>query len=190
MSYTPRLITAGVSGNPYWESNKNIFYANGIYLPRSETYCFGRWWELADANRHFENKPHLALLDAYQWYNYAHDGYTRGNTPQLGAVACFDYNNHSVLKGAVAIVEELVSDPVLGDIAVCISGIVDEYDTTRFQTWYLDQHTNDIIDVYPYYYTDMTFQGFIYNPHTDGTLDPPLLFKPWLAKAIIDRRTG
>lgn len=188
MPYIPRFTTAGINGNPYWY-NKNPYYAIGEGLPRTECYAWGRFWECSDINKHFENRPHLGVLDAYQWYGNSIDGYTRNQTWELGAVACFDYVDHNVLKGAVAIVEEVVyGDPYYGDIIICMPGTSDPNVPGDLLQWILQLSNNDIIDVYPYNYSDMTFQGYIHNPITGGSLDPPINFKPWFAKTMLYKK--
>lgn len=189
MPYIPRLITAGIQGNPYWYSNRNIYYADGWQLPEMTNYCYGRWWECSDLNKHFENKPAFDIRAAYRWYAHTADGYQRSQTPQLGAIACFDYANHNIANGLLAVVEEITNDPVMGQVAICCNGRPDDDDQTRLQQWYIQLPTNEILDVYPYDWEDATFQGYIINPITGGSLDPPTIpFKPWMAKRILYRR--
>ena len=190
-AYIPRYTNNGVVNNPYWYS-RNPYYAIGEGLPRSECYCFGRWWENSDLNGHFQNRPRLGILDAYLWYNNVIDRYQRGQVPDLGAVACFNYNDHSVLKGAVATVEDIEYDSFFGDYVVhMISGsVMDPYQPSHYFKWWFLENDHTQGDMYPYDLEDFTFQGFIYNPITGGGQNPPRSFKPWMAKVLLNRRVN
>lgn len=82
--------------------------------------------------------------------------YKTGQTPELGAVACFLDNSGGA--GHVAIVEELKEN---GDIVTSNSA----YESTFF---YLD----NLLKSNNYNFSGNTFQGFIYNPFSDTPIPP------------------
>ena len=120
-------------------------------------YAWGRWLELLGTT------PKLSTGDAGQWYGHTSDGYKRGRTPQLGAIACY---GESGSWGHVAVVEAINSD---GSITCGQSGY-DNYMGVDFwtETWYPPNY----IDWGGGYY----FQGFIYCPSTAGIEDKLSLF--------------
>lgn len=153
--YNPRLSDAGMHGNPYWYS-RNPFYQAGYGLPNCTCYAWGRFWEIGDPNHQYINRPNLSTLNAEYWYG-ASDGYSRGQAPALGAVACWADGPFSG-DGHVAIVEQINSD---GSIVTSNSawGGSDFYTMTLQPPHYLPA---------PGY----VFQGFIYNPYSGGGPGP------------------
>ena len=153
VAFVPRLTRAGMLNNPYWYS-RNPFYLAGYGLPNCTCYAFGRWWEIADVNNDYSNYPALSTGNAEDWYGYTQDGYERGSTPRLGAVACWADGPFSG-DGHVAVVEEI--DPDTGVITCSNSAYGGEY-------FYLT-HLNppDYLPAAGY-----VFQGFIYNPYSGG----------------------
>jgi len=119
-------------------------------------YVWGRARELLGyASTKLSNKG-----DAGSWYNNKDDGYARGSTPQLGAIACWN--------GHVAIVEKIESN---GDIDTSDGNILYNGVYTYFQ--YLHRYKDNS------YRTSSTsggntFQGFIYilNSATSSTSSP------------------
>lgn len=148
VNFTPRLTDAGIRGNPYWYS-KNPFYLSGYGMPNCTCYAYGRFWEISDPNNIYENKPTLSLGDGGDWFSYTQDGYDRGQTPKLGAVACFSKNGGGA--GHVAIVEEIKDNL---DIVTSNSA----WGSTFFYLSNLSASNGYNTDSY-------TFQGFIYNPY-------------------------
>lgn len=146
--FTPRT-TAPTEDNAYYYAN-NPFYQSGYGLPNCTCYAFGRFWEITGGSR-----PTLSWGNAENWYNKA-DGYERGQTPKLGAVACWrkgEAGNASDGAGHVAIVEAINDD---GSIVTSDSG------WGASVIWWTSNRPNDGnwgADGY-------TFQGFIYNPKT------------------------
>lgn len=155
-AYAPRT-TAPSTSDKNW-----LHYTNGGYnycikisgsscLPNCVGYAWGRWRELL-------GKYHnLSRANAENWYGNTRDGYSRGQTPKLGAVICWRKGaagNASDGAGHVAIVERINSD---GSITTSNSN----YGGTRF---YMATYK------YPYNVgSSYTFQGFIYNPNNyDG----------------------
>jgi hypothetical protein len=101
-----------------------------------------------DPNKEYINRPTLSTSDAGRWYGYTQDGYERGQTPQLGAVVCFDKAGDS---GHVAIVEEILSN---GDIITSNSA----WGSTYFYMKTYEASNG-------YNFGSYRFQGFIYNPY-------------------------
>lgn len=150
--YNPRLTVSGIRGNPYWYS-RNPFYQAGYGLPNCTCYAWGRFWEIGDPNRVYENRPNLSTGDAEMWYGHTSDGYERGSEPALGAVLCFADGPYSG-AGHVCVVEEINED---GSI-VCSNSAWDGsyfYLTTLYPPHYLPA-------------SGYVFQGFIYNPFSGG----------------------
>lgn len=135
--------------------------SNGCVLPNCVGYAFGRFMAILGSY------PSLCTGNAGTWYGY-NDGYKRGQTPQLGAVACWSYPGGA---GHVAIVEKINPD---GSI-VCSES---NYPTNSF----LNRNPNFNFKYVPrlqypyftgvnesryapnYYSSAFHFQGFIYNP--------------------------
>lgn len=104
-SYTARL-TAPAKTNPYYYSNINVFYKFGYGMPNCTCYAYGRAYEILKA------EPKLCIYDANQWFDYNKDNgyYSYGQTPKLGAIACWKYKNYN--SGHVAVVEKITDDTV------------------------------------------------------------------------------
>lgn len=105
-------------------------------------YAWGRFMEILG------DTPKLSTADAGMWYGYSQDGYQRGQTPKLGAVACWSKPGAA---GHVAIVEEIHDD---GSITLGQSGYSSP---NRFFTGQGSPPN--------YYHSPYVFQGFIYNPN-------------------------
>ena len=161
VAFVPRLTDKGMRNNPYWYS-LNPFYLAGYGLPNCTCYAYGRAWELLDTARDYSNQPTLSTGNAEDWYGYTQDGYDRGQTPQLGAIACWADGPFSG-DGHVAVVEEI--DPDTGVITCSNSAYGGEY-------FYLTHLTPpDYLPAAGY-----VFQGFIYIPVAGGT--------PWWSSGI------
>ena len=125
----------------------------------------GRFWEIGDSNSTGENKPvDLPTSDGGTWWrdNQQSGAYESGQTPKLGAVICFSDNYGG--SGHVAIVEEIDAN---GNI-VCSNSA---WQGTFFFLTNISQSNN-------YNWSHYTFQGFIYNPHSDDPT-PPTKTKNW-----------
>lgn len=143
--FTPRTA-APDSTNAYYYAN-NPFYQSGYGLPNCTCYAWGRFYELSGTY------PALSLRDAENWYGTS-DGYSRGQTPKLGAVICWScgvVGDDSDGSGHVAIVEQINSD---GSIVTSNSA----YGGTLFYTQTLTKESGYTWNA------AYTFQGFIYNP--------------------------
>ena len=92
--------------NPYYYSNKNVFYKYGYGMPNCTCYAWGRAYEI------LKTEPKLCIYDAHLWYDYnKKNGYYKyGQTPKLGAIACYKYKNYD--SGHVAVVEKIIGDTV------------------------------------------------------------------------------
>lgn len=168
--YIPRLNTDGMQGNPYWYS-RNPFYLAGVGLPNCTCYAWGRFWENADINGDFSNRPNLSTGNAQDWFNY-NDGYQRGNIPELGAIACYAGGDFSGL-GHVCVIEEIHED----------------YCVTSNSAWngqYFYLVNIALNGAYPYGH--YRFQGFIYNPYSGGGGGWTHKIKPWLLKRELYNR--
>lgn len=123
MKYVPRL-TCPNSNNKYYISsqyspyvyNYNMFKIGG----NCTSYAYSRWAELLDKN------PKLCPNQAENWWRYK-DGYQRGQTPKLGAIAVWAKGNEYTYKdgsGHVAIVEEILynQDGSINEITFSESG--------------------------------------------------------------------
>lgn len=144
-TFTQRT-TAPDSSNSYYYS-ANPFYAAGYGLPNCTCYAWGRFYELSG------QRPTLSTRDAENWYGY-NDGYSRGQTPKLGAVICWRrgaVGDDSDGAGHVAVVEQINPD---GSIVTSNSA----YGSTLF---YMQTLTKESGYTWSSAYT---FQGFIYNP--------------------------
>ena len=162
--YIPRLTSRGIRGNPYYYS-RNPFYQAGYGMPNCTAYAWGRFWESADVDHNFSNRPTLSTGNAEDWFRHTSDGYERGTEPALGAVLCLADGPFSG-DGHVAIVEEIYQDGSINTSNSAYGGAYFYTDILRPPN-YLPQ-------------TGYRFQGFIYNPYWGGGLW--WRKKPWLWK--------
>lgn len=136
-----KRTTAPTKDNKYYYAN-NIFYKCGYGMPNCTAYAWGRLYELTNTY------PKLSTSNAENWYG-KNDGYKRGNTPKLGAIACWskgEVGNGNDGAGHVAVVEEILTD---GSIVTSNSG----YKSTNFYIKTIKP---------PYSLSGYKFQGFIY----------------------------
>ena len=116
-------------------------------MPNCTGYAWGRW-------RMLLGKYHnLSRGNASVWYGNTADGYQRGQTPKLAAVACWSGGS----DGA-------------GHV-----GIVEDTDSTGY--WMSNSAYNSYMFRYQhitnnFFQSGYTFQGFIYFPET--------LLMPWM----------
>ena len=79
--------TAPSATDKYWINyakgglNECILISGTSCLPNCTGYAWGRWYELLGT------KPKLSKRNAEMWF-VTNDGYKRGSTPKLGAIAC------------------------------------------------------------------------------------------------------
>lgn len=149
--YIPRL-TPPESTNKYYVSSTyspfvykyNIFKIGG----NCTSYGYSRWAELLGKD------PKLCPNQAENWWRYK-DGYERGQTPRLGAIAVWAKGSEYTSKdgnGHVAIVEEIFEN---GDFTASESGYASYiFKTTKYQAPNYPKNTS----------TGFKFLGFIYPP--------------------------
>lgn len=109
--YTPRLKAPSKSDKNWIHTSKGgknscILITGNSVLPNCVGYAWGRWLELLGKT------PKLSRANAEDWWAYK-DGYDRGQTPKLGAVAVWRKGKVGVNSdgaGHVAIVENIASD--------------------------------------------------------------------------------
>lgn len=104
-SYTPRL-SAPAATNPYYYSDKNVFYKYGWGMPNCTCYAWGRAYEIT------KKEPDLCVYSAYLWYDYniEYGIYPYGSEPKLGAIACWVYTSGDC--GHVAVVEKIENNQI------------------------------------------------------------------------------
>lgn len=140
--FVPRL-TAPKSNNKYYYSDLNKYERFGYGMPNCTAYAWGRAYEIMGY------EPDLSLNDADTWwdYNKENKSYPYGQTPKLGAVACWNYTTGG---GHVAVVEKIED----GEITFSNSA----YGGKTFYLTYADVGaSNGGIDYYTW-----DFQGYIY----------------------------
>ena len=120
--------------------------AYGSVLPNDVGYAWGRFMEVLGS------PPTLTTGNANNWFKNTADGYQRGKTPKLGAVACW-FN--PIGAGHVAVVERIDED---GSILMSSS----KYPN---QTFFLESGSPPNYLSWKGYY----LQGFIYNPNAVDT---------------------
>lgn len=136
--FEPRMTAPEYTNCYYYE--ENVFYNSGFGMPNCTAYAWGRVYEM------LKTKPRLSTGNARDWYGYnkANRIYPYGNTPKLGAVACFD-NEYG---GHVAVVEEIDGDVITFSNSA--------YNGERFYLTY-----SDIYEKNPGQ-SGWEFQGYIY----------------------------
>lgn len=139
--------------NQFYFSDMNVFYASGWGMPNCTAYAYGRAYELLGT------KPNLSSGNAEDWFDYnkAHNYYPYGDTPKLGAIACWSHDN----GGHVAVVEKIEDNT----ITFSNSG----YPSTMF-------YTNEISanDSNASYNDSWNLLGYIYiySESENGTITP------------------
>lgn len=165
---------APTESNAYYYAD-NPFYQSGSGLPNCTCYAWGRFYEISG------QRPKLSLGNAENWWGYD-DGYSRGQTPKLGAVICWRKGaagDSSDGAGHVEVVEAINAD---GTIVTTGSA---------WNSWLFRRktRTNDGNWEGGAY----TFQGFIYNPvNFDGsggsyTPGEPISANRYLTRAEMQR---
>ena len=149
MIFNPRLTEPSADDKHWIHTSKGglnscILRTGNSVLPNCVGYSWGRAYELLGS------KPKLARTNAETWYNH-NDGYARGSSPKLGAIACWrkgSATNSSDGAGHVGNVEKIYED---GSFDMSMS----QYNGERFIVKNIKP---------PYNYNNLTFQGFIYLP--------------------------
>lgn len=96
-TYEPRL-SAPNSSIAYYSSKLNVYFQTGTGMPNCVAYAYGRIYEMNG------EKPLINHGSAGDWWfiNKSNGYYSYGNTPKVGAVAC--WSRH------VAVVERINKD--------------------------------------------------------------------------------
>ena len=157
IKFLPRLETPTKSKyywgeSPYRPGGISMFDYHSGRQGNCTAYAWGRFWEISE---HFGKHTRLSSYgNAEDWYYGTNSGFSRGKTPQLGAVICYANGPVSGL-GHVMIVEKIVSST---HIVCSESG----YRSYLFQTCDVYKKSNGWHSPsHPGY----DFQGFIYNPN-------------------------
>lgn len=140
--------------------NSCLLRYHDTVLPNCVGYAWGRFMEILG------RKPSLSTGNAEMWWPNTSDGYERGSSPRLGAVACWAkgaVGNNADGAGHVAIVEAINSD---GSMIVSQSGYSRTWER-RFWTETLHKAGNNWVGSRSgHWLNKYSFQGFIYNPIT------------------------
>lgn len=156
--YTPRLTDSGIYLNNYYYS-ENPFEQSGFGMPNCTAYAWGRWYEISGIR-----PDNLPLGDAKTWYPevIANGVLQVGQTPALGAIACYDSTVGG--GGHVSVVEVIYSD---GSFKTSNSGYYRPISSYPPATpLYFDVDTCDAVTKKADWMgSKYTFQGFIYNPN-------------------------
>ena len=126
----------------YGGYNKCLLISGKSCLPNCVGYCWGAWYEMMG------KAPSLSRSNAKNWYGYTSDGYARGKSPKLGAVACWGGGQY----GHVAIVVGVFTDYIV----VAQSN----YGGNRWEKVRCYKYGNG----YKSHGGNTNFQGFIYLP--------------------------
>ena len=113
--FIPRL-TAPEQDNPYY-TKYNPYWQAGVGLPNCTAFAYGRVNELKQVVSYDDAlaRTHLCRGNARKWWDYTDDGYQRGQTPQLGAVAVFEgiaTTASGEHYGHVMVVEQIDDDKI------------------------------------------------------------------------------
>ena len=166
MAYVPRL-TAPDLNDPLYYSNYNRYYETGWGMPNCTAYAYGRCAELMGC---YPTRPPVAGdRDAELWGAYTQDGLPRGQTPQLGAIACYADGSFSGL-GHVCVLERDNGDNTWLVSESALNG-------------YTFRASHSIAANGDYGYGNYIFQGFIYVPWVGGGN-----FKWWMSRKILYKR--
>lgn len=142
--------TAPSASNKYYKHtsaggvNECIRINGSSCLPNCVGYAWGAFYEQTGT------RPKLSRRNAKEWYGYTPDGYTRGNVPKVGAVACWGGGQY----GHVAIVTEVRSNSIMVAQSNYGGNAFEVVECQKIATGY-KSHAGNI-----------HFQGFIYCPVT------------------------
>ena len=103
--FVMRTTAPSTSDSRYYSSNP--FYKSGYGLPNCTCYAYGRAWEILGT----QPKLPTGNAGAWWWKNKSSGTYSYGNTPKLGAIACWDKYDQN--KGHVAVVEKIDGNNVV-----------------------------------------------------------------------------
>ena len=154
MPFQPRLTAEGIYNNERWYSTGNPYYP-AYQMPNCTCYAYGRFWEILGHN------PNMPTGNGEQWWTNI-NSYPKGQTPQLGAIACWD--GGAGYDGHVAIVEEITDEGIVtsnsGYYRPISSYPPDSPSYFWTETCYFADGTRSSWQSSRGY----RFQGYIYNP--------------------------
>lgn len=175
-SIAPRFQPAFKNESAYaYYTSKNIYYNSGYGMPNCTCYAFGRVYEILG------KEPNLCHYDASEWYDYnkEHGYYKYGQTPKIGAVACWSYGE----SGHVAVVEAIVGDKIImsqsayGYLNFYLS--VEDYSNPGEDNWNFQGY------IYPGEFTSTGFDGELYRT-VDYTGGLNFRSGPGLSYSVLD----
>lgn len=148
MKYKPHVNAPSYVDKDYIHRSKGgnnlcIEIANGSCLPNCVGYAWGTWRKMMNA------APQLPCTNAETWYDKV-TAYKKGQTPKLGAVAC--WRGGSTKTGADGCGHVAIVEAIYGKLVTFSQS---NYGGARFQLMTLKE---------PYTLKGQTFQGFIYYP--------------------------
>ena len=167
LTFTARL-TAPDYDNKYYYSDMNVFTKYGYGMPNCTAYAWGRVYEITGT------RPALPTSSAECWYgdNMSSGAYDYGQTPRLGAIACWSYGGSG---GHVAVVESINTST--GEMILSNSAWSARYNSS-IPPFYLTYA--NVNDSNPGGSSWWIFQGYIYavdtpdvvvNPNNQGSGD-------------------
>lgn len=136
-------------------------------IPNCVGFVYGCWLEMFGAHK-------LPTTDARTFYGHWVDGYSRSQTPKLGAIACWNG-----VHGHVAIVVGIHSD----HITVAQSN----YGGTYFEVVNCYRMSNG---GYKSHAGNTKFQGFVYPPDGFVYADRPMESNETIAREVIQGKWG
>lgn len=149
MKYFHVRVTSPTADNEYYKrpTNPCIRINGNSCLPNCVGYVYGAWQEMFGSHR-------LPTTDAKTFYTHRVDGYSRSQTPKIGAIACWNGRMSGVNShGHVAIVVGVQDD----HITVAQSN----YGGTYFEIVSCDKNSKG---GYTSHNGNTRFQGFILPP--------------------------
>lgn len=178
INFIPRLEIPSTKNSNYIHHTKGgknlcILIQGDSVIPNCVGYSWGRWHELLG------EQPKLSRGNAENWWGFVQDGYERGQTPKLGAIACWQKGRAGYAAdgaGHVAVVEDILED---GSIVTSNSNYKG---TPFFMRTFKPPYSLG---------TTYGFQGFIYPPK-EFVFQPVLPLKPIkdIAKEVIAGKWG
>lgn len=151
---TPRYQPSYSGDGSYaYYTTKNIYYNCGYGMPNCTCYAYGRVYEMLGS------EPDLCRYDAGEWYEYnkTNKCYAYGQTPKIGAIACWQYGD----TGHVAVVEAIVGNKIImsqsayGYLNFYLS--VEDYNNPGESGWTFQGY------IYPGEFTSTGFGGDLYR---------------------------
>jgi hypothetical protein len=148
-AFLPRISApdSEVDSYIYWTNTKDGG-ENPFAMPGNAAYAWGRFYEIIG------ELPKLSTADPEYWYSYTTDGYKRGDSPKVGAIACWQNGAPGGSDyGYVSIVEQVKDDGSIITSEMSMTGVWQLVDRVKGTgNWGMTGTYH--------------FQGFIYCPLT------------------------